>query len=188
MITSYISLNLRKYFHMFLIEKLIKKFKNYIFQNQIFIKIYWTYFHVDNLNTFNFENDKLHIGFNFLKSINLLKNNDKIIDYGCSNGSFLFKLNEYHLNYNLNLIGIDYNIKALRNASAYSIKMQYQNITFLNKPNNLNCNLLIIISTIIYMNNTDLNRLTLAENILIITTVAIISIYRSNKKIFSNEK
>jgi hypothetical protein len=52
--------------------------------NKVFLKFYWTYFHVDNLNTFLFQNDKLEIAYEIILAKNLIFDNYKIIDNGCS--------------------------------------------------------------------------------------------------------
>jgi ubiquinone/menaquinone biosynthesis C-methylase UbiE len=140
--------------------------------NKVFLKFYWTYFHVDNLNTFLFQNDKLEIAYEIILAKNLIFDNYKIIDNGCSNGTFLFKINSSYTNYKLNLVGIDINRSAIKSARLFAKKSMINNIEFYTKCNDFESNLIISISTIIYLGNNQLNDFRQSNKILIIAPVS----------------
>jgi hypothetical protein len=170
-----------------MLKRFVKFVKNYILSNKYFLKLYWTYFHVDNLNTFVFQNDKLKIAYEVILSNNFILENYNIIDYGCANGALLFKLNSRFLNFNLKLTGIDYNIRALENAIANSKKHEINNIKFYKQCNNFECDLILSIATIIYLDYATLKKFNNAKNIFIITPYSRTNTYVSNKNIFRSK-
>ena len=165
-----------------------KNIKNQNMSNKVFLKLYWTYFHVDNLNTFLFQNDKLEVAYEIILANKLILNNYKIIEIGCSNGALLYKINSSYTNYKLKLIGIDLNHSAIKSARLFAKKSMINNIDFYTKCNNFESNLIISISTIIYLDNNQLNDFRQSNKIFIISPASRNNTFVSSKNILRSKE